>query len=158
MLGVSKFYIYDDSSSKNVKKILEYYEEQGIVEVFAWHMEQGYSISTFIVQKSSLNFKFFVSEYKHDKDLRLTGLLNAFTDCLYRARVVDNFKYLLNLDYDEIFMAFDGTETLQEFVQKYDTGSFHSLKFQTALFLPKFKHDYSSVPNNTGNLNILEML
>lgn len=40
-MGAKKFYIYNDSATKNVSKILNYYEDEGIVKVFDWPMDRG---------------------------------------------------------------------------------------------------------------------
>lgn len=40
-MGAKKFYIYNDSSTKNVSKVLNYYEDEGIVKVLDWQMDRG---------------------------------------------------------------------------------------------------------------------
>lgn len=41
MLGSTKFYIYNDSSTENVGKVLNFYKTKGILEVLDWHTETG---------------------------------------------------------------------------------------------------------------------
>lgn len=41
LIGVKKIYFYNDASSKDVGKILNYYKKQGIVEVIEWKTETG---------------------------------------------------------------------------------------------------------------------
>lgn len=41
MMGAKKFYIYNDYSSSNVQKVLDYYQNQSTVEVIEWLTHKG---------------------------------------------------------------------------------------------------------------------
>lgn len=47
MLGASKFYFYNFSMNANVNRVLAYYREIGVAEVFEWNMWGKFLTDTF---------------------------------------------------------------------------------------------------------------
>ncbi|KAL7641969.1 UNVERIFIED_CONTAM: hypothetical protein RMT77_007843 [Armadillidium vulgare] len=90
VLGVSKIFLYEIKCHKNVKKVLDFYEKEGIVKVITFHypppvVEEG----TFIRLWSKIKKKEFWS------------LQNMYlNDCLLRNK--DDFDFLGVFDSDEI--------------------------------------------------------
>lgn len=41
MMGASKFYVYNDASTSSVQKVLQYYQNEGIMDVFEWSVRKG---------------------------------------------------------------------------------------------------------------------
>ncbi|XP_049869352.1 uncharacterized protein LOC126369102 [Pectinophora gossypiella] len=78
LLGVSHFYMYNDSVSDQMECLLRYYARQGLITVLPWNMP-----------------------ISHD-DIRTTGQNAAFNDCLYRSK--STAGWLLIIDTDEVVM------------------------------------------------------
>ena len=76
LLGVSYFTFYDFEISENVRKVLNYYEGKGLVQVFPWNLPP----------------------YIRDSDVHNYGQLLAIVDCLFRSMNHLDFVALNDLD------------------------------------------------------------
>lgn len=130
ILGANKFYIYNASIAEDVTELFKFYESQGTVEFLQWN------IADIIELKPEV-----IHHY---------GLLGSLNDCFYYATLVDNFKYFIHADFDEIIFPYK-VDTLTEYLDKYDNSSFHSHVFFNYFFFYEYIHDLSNVPTNAIN-------
>ncbi|XP_050346328.1 uncharacterized protein LOC126770803 [Nymphalis io] len=79
LLGVSHFYMYNESLSAQVTCLLDHYRKQGLVTLLPWKLP--------IVSKV---------------EIRTEGQFAAFNDCLYRSMATAG--WLLVIDVDEVIM------------------------------------------------------
>ncbi|KAI4884539.1 hypothetical protein NFI96_023206, partial [Prochilodus magdalenae] len=90
ILGVQKVAIYRTSCSPDIQKVLDYYVDQGFVDVIPWTVNNSIRVSR--------SWKKFVSP----GDLEYYGQIVALTDCLYR--YMYESRYIALLDLDELIM------------------------------------------------------
>lgn len=88
---------------------------------------------------SHLILKTFL-EYANEKDIRYDGIFVSLTDCMNRASVIDNIKYVAVADFDEILMPKGNFRTLTEFLKKKDVPDAHSFVFLNVFFFAKFEN------------------
>ncbi|XP_049869355.1 uncharacterized protein LOC126369106 [Pectinophora gossypiella] len=79
LLGVSHFYLYNDSISDRFGCLLKYYEDKGVVTLRQWQLP-----------------------LKSDVDIKGNGMVAAYNDCLYRS--MSKADWLLIIDADEIVL------------------------------------------------------
>ncbi len=106
ILGASKFYIYNQSITEEVDKVLRYYTEHLDFTVLPWDFSGD----------TGKNF------YDNAK----TAIIN---DCYYRASFIDNVKYIAIMDIDEILMPLDRNKNLLDFLREQDRNSTNSFSF-----------------------------
>lgn len=71
-------------------------------------------------------------------------------DCLYRAHVVDNIKYMALVDLDEILMVFHENSNLLDFLVDNDKKNYNSFLFRNVFFFRTNKQNYTTVPKNSS--------
>lgn len=153
LLGVTKQYFYNASVTKDVNKVLKYYEGSEDIEILNFHIENGKMCQKLTILLS----KYFIQiDYISEKEIRYYGMFNALTDCIYRAGIVDNFKYVGISDVDEMLMPIRN-ESLLQLLKRHENKNSHSFVFFNTFFFKKFGQDYSSVPDDSrkslGTLN-----
>ncbi|KAL5279058.1 hypothetical protein ACFFRR_003587 [Megaselia abdita] len=126
LLGVTKFYVYYLSSSDEVRKIIDYYEKEGLIEIFDWEL----------------------NGYHFENNFRYGGIFSSLNECVYRSRVVDSFKYAAIIDFDEVLMPFKNN-TLTDFIES--VGDHSEYIFSNTFFHKYMKVDDSSTPNDAVN-------
>lgn len=126
LLGITKFYVYYLTSTPEVKRIIDYYENEGLIEIFDWQL----------------------TGYNFENNLRYGGIFSSLNECVYRARVVDSFKYAAIIDFDEILMPFKNN-SLSLFIKSL--GNHSEYIFSNTFFHKFMKDDESSTPDNAVN-------
>lgn len=126
LLGVPKFYVYYLSSTSEVKKIIDFYEAEGLIEVFDWEL----------------------NGYHFENNFRYGGIFSALNECVYRARVVDSFQYAAIIDFDEVLMPFKNN-SLVNFIESL--GKHSEYIFSNTFFHKYMKDDDSSTPDDAVN-------
>ncbi|XP_048861103.1 beta-1,4-galactosyltransferase galt-1-like [Brienomyrus brachyistius] len=92
LLGIQKVVIYNTSCGPDLDKVLQYYREEGTLEIHQWPIDQFLN--------PSKGWKF-----QRDKgDLHYYGQLTTLNDCIYRNMY--RSKYLLLNDIDEIIVPY----------------------------------------------------
>lgn len=79
LLGVSHFYLYNHSVGPDVQKVLDVYQQQGIVVTLPWNLP-----------------------VRSQLEIRTEGIFAALNDCLYRTTYVHN--YTMMVDFDEFII------------------------------------------------------
>ena len=93
-LGVDKFVIYDSTVTGAAVRILEYYSEQGIVELISF---------TYVLNMATLMMKDPMKSQLQNEDYVLEqGYLVSINDCYYRLR--DRYHFILLVDIDELLV------------------------------------------------------
>ncbi|RXG58205.1 hypothetical protein Avbf_12353 [Armadillidium vulgare] len=90
ILGVSKIFFYKTKCHKNVEKILDFYENEGIVQLTTFYFPPPYDQEGTFIRLWSKTKK---SSYRAAQNIYIT-------DCLQRNK--DDFDYLAVFDPDEI--------------------------------------------------------
>jgi hypothetical protein len=122
ILGASKFYIYNQSITEEVDKVLRYYTEHSNFTVLPWNFSG----------ESEKNF------YDNAK----TAVIN---DCYYRASFIDNVKYIGMMDIDEILIPLDGNKNLLDFLKNQDRAYTNSFVFRHVFMLSPEKSTNNSL-------------
>ncbi|XP_048840859.1 beta-1,4-galactosyltransferase galt-1-like [Brienomyrus brachyistius] len=92
LLGIQKVVIYNTSCGPDLDKVLQYYREEGTLEIHQWPIDQ------FLNPSKGWNFE------EHKGDLHYYGQLTTLNDCIYRNMY--RSKYLLLNDIDEIIVPY----------------------------------------------------
>ncbi|XP_052062435.1 beta-1,4-galactosyltransferase galt-1-like isoform X2 [Mytilus californianus] len=87
ILGAEYFVFYNYSTDSNVDRVLEYYKEQGLVEVLKWNLPM--KVDTWPKKKEPVEIHYFAQ-------------LAALNDCLYRNMYLS--KYVVFQDLDEFII------------------------------------------------------
>ncbi|XP_071173825.1 glycosyltransferase family 92 protein F13G3.3-like isoform X2 [Mytilus edulis] len=87
ILGADYFVFYNYSTDSNVDRVLEYYKEQGLVEVLKWNLPM--KVDTWPKKKEPVEIHYFAQ-------------LAALNDCLYRNMYLS--KYVVFQDLDEFII------------------------------------------------------
>lgn len=130
LLGASKFYFYNMSMSSEVENLARHYESQGLAEIVSWNIDEVLEMDENVIH--------------------YYGIMATLNDCFYRATAVDNFKYVIVTDYDEIIFPYK-TETLTEFLELYDMPTINSFTFSNYFVFAEYPQDLSNVPQNAVN-------
>lgn len=130
ILGASKFYFYNMSMSREVENLAKFYESQGLAEIVSWNIDDVLEMDESVIH--------------------YYGIMAALNDCFYRATAIDNFKYVILTDFDEIIFPYT-TETLSDFLELYDSPAYHSLTFSNYFVFTEYPKDFSNVPKNAVN-------
>jgi hypothetical protein len=131
ILGATKFYFYIESIADEAAKVLKYYEDNEIAEIFRWDTR-------------------IVSE----KDIYNYGFTAAINECNYRAGFFDNAKYAGTMDVDEILMPLaNDTYTLLDLIEKIDDGKQNSFIFKN-VFVKSGRRLFDEI-NNKNDHNFL---
>ena len=108
ILGASYFTFYDFEISKNVRNVLNYYEDKGLVQVLSWKLP-----------------------YIKESDVHYYGQILAMEDCLLRSMNHLDFvafndldEYIVPLQYDDMSSMLRGIHK-----EKHCGHCFHSAKF-----------------------------
>ncbi|XP_028664521.1 uncharacterized protein LOC114656991 [Erpetoichthys calabaricus] len=114
ILGIGRVVIYNTSSSHMLEKVLQYYVNEGTLEVIPW------PISHFLNPSFGWRFE------EHGGDIHYFGQLTTLNDCIYRNMYKSRFL-LLN-DIDEIIAPYQHTnlKLMMDELEKEqpDTGVF----------------------------------
>lgn len=116
--------------SSDVENLAKFYESQGLAEIVSWNIDDVLEMNENVIH--------------------YYGIMATLNDCFYRATVIDNFKYVMITDFDEIIFPYK-TETLTEFLELYDSPAFHSLTFSNYFFFAEYPKDLTNVPKNAVN-------
>lgn len=130
ILGVEKFYFYNMSVSDSVNKLFDYYRTENTAEILRWDIDRVMSMD--------------------EGTIHYYGIMATLNDCFYRAAVIDNFKYVIIADFDEIILPMKH-KTLKEFLSATDHDSIHSFVFRNFFVFAKFFSDFSNVPQEATN-------
>lgn len=105
ILGVTKFYFYNNSISSDVGKVLKYYEKKN-AQILKWNI------------------------HANSTDIFNGAFTASFNDCYMRASFIDNAKYIAMVDVDEIIMPLTEDNTLLDFLAKIDRENISSFNFK----------------------------
>ncbi|XP_048840845.1 beta-1,4-galactosyltransferase galt-1-like [Brienomyrus brachyistius] len=150
LLGIEKVVIYNTSCGPDLDKVLQYYREEGTLEIHQWPIDQ------FLNPSKGWNFE------QHKGDLHYYGQLTTLNDCIYRNMY--RSKYLLLNDIDEIIVPYQHAtlEHLLEDLQRQnptvgvflienhifpktlfdDTGRFHLAQWEKVPGINIMEHIY----------------
>ncbi|XP_068240663.1 uncharacterized protein [Palaemon carinicauda] len=115
LLGANHFIFYNHTVGPDVQKVLEHYENEGIVTVLPWALP-----------------------VKSQKEIRTEGIFAALNDCNYRS--IGRFNYTAHVDVDE-FLIPRGYPKLLDLMA--DVGNFNTYIFQNVFFYLYWENDTS---------------
>ncbi|KAL7295950.1 hypothetical protein TKK_0010800 [Trichogramma kaykai] len=121
-MGVNHFTFYNTSITKEVSNVLAYYRNESFITVLPWKIPP---------------------KYKFEKDLRYNGIFAALNDCLYRSSMIEDYKYIVNVDLDE-FIVPRKYENYQSMMRQLDPES----DDRNAVFIFRNKFFYSMNKDN----------
>jgi len=132
LLGVSHFYLYDQSIAKNVTCVLKEYALRGMVTLLDWDGSPYRSTAK-------------------NNEIRAYNMFAAFNDCLYRGMY--KHKYLAFYDVDEYFMPKKHKDliALMEDMERQDKNM-ASLTFRNTFFYTQWPDD-----PNANNSHLVTM-
>eukprot|EP00079_Xenopus_tropicalis_P017489 XP_004917590.1 PREDICTED: uncharacterized protein LOC105945137 [Xenopus tropicalis] len=106
ILGAQKVMVYLNNCSRQMEKVLQYYTEEGTVEVIPWHIQRYLKVSD--------NW-----QYPNDgTEIGYYGQISALNDCIYRNMY--SSKFVVLNDQDEIILPFKHRtwDTMMESLQR----------------------------------------
>ena len=121
ILGASKIFLYDLNVHPDMKKVINYYAEKGIVELTKTSLA-GNQPNEPIQQYKYLKDHLWLQRYN------LAGFLN---DCFYRN--IYRYKYIVNLDIDEIIVSRKPGQTWNDLIPQLEKKK-ANYGFQTTYF------------------------
>ncbi|EDW79872.1 uncharacterized protein Dwil_GK17787 [Drosophila willistoni] len=124
--GATHFYFYYVEASEEVQRVLHHYQRMGLADVFEWNVQN------------------------HLQDLHYAGIVAQFNDCVYRANVVDNYRYAAVVDLDEVLMPLKHN-TLIEYLRQCDEGRTAGFVFRNVFFYRKDSNDTFNAPPHVIN-------
>ncbi|XP_023159803.1 uncharacterized protein LOC111592034 [Drosophila hydei] len=124
--GATHFYFYYVEASEEVRRVLEHYRQKGLADVFEWNVQS------------------------HLQDLHYAGIVAQFNDCVYRANVVDNYRYAAVVDLDEVLMPLKHN-SLADYLRQCDEGRTSGFVFRNVFFYRKDSNDTFNAPGHTMN-------
>ncbi|KAH8232872.1 hypothetical protein KR026_001302 [Drosophila bipectinata] len=124
--GASHFYFYYVQASEEVRRVLEYYQREGLADVFEWNVGA------------------------HLQDLHYAGIVAQFNDCVYRASIVDNFRYAAVVDLDEVMMPLKHN-SLADYLRQCDEGRTAGFVFRNVFFHRRDSNDTFNAPAHVLN-------
>ena len=145
ILGVRKIFIYELGGDPDVRKVLDYYIEKGILDVV----------------KTSLpgHINFIHPEYlkNHLHLQRIDGQIQL-NDCLYRN--IDKYRYIATIDIDEVIIpstfGHRWSDMITSVSNKYPNSDFYL--FQNTYFFDNVNEYHPSLDNVTDIPNTNHML
>ena len=126
IMGATHFYFYHMDCTADVLRVLNYYRDQGLAEILDWNLKDL------------------------EEDIHYFGIVAQYNDCVYRANVVDNYRYAAIVDFDEILIPFKHN-SLSQFLRQCDEGLTSAFVFRNVFFYNKDSEDRFSVPEKTIN-------
>ncbi|RXG52310.1 hypothetical protein Avbf_10014 [Armadillidium vulgare] len=136
ILEVSKIFFYKTKCHKNVEKILDFYENEGIVHLTTFYYPPPYDQEGTFIRLWSKTKK---SSYRAAQNIYIT-------DCLQRNK--DDFDYLAVFDIDEIPIL-RRHRSLQELLKSLRK----SIKNETYSYFLKWKTFFRDLHSSTSPLN-----
>ncbi|XP_018799415.1 PREDICTED: uncharacterized protein LOC108975396 isoform X1 [Bactrocera latifrons] len=127
ILGARHFYFYHLSASEEVMRLLRHYQSEGIVDVLQWNVP-----AELLTQ------------------VHFAGIMAQINDCVYRAMVVDNYRYAATVDLDEILIPLKHN-SLSIFLRQCDEGRTSAYVFRNVFFYNLDSNDSFSLPAHTHN-------
>ncbi|XP_016946831.1 uncharacterized protein LOC108022442 isoform X1 [Drosophila biarmipes] len=124
--GATHFYFYYVEATEEVRRVLEHYQQIGLADVFEWNVQA------------------------HLRDLHYAGIVAQFNDCVYRANVVDNFRYAAVVDLDEVVMPLKHN-TLADYLRQCDEGRTAGFVFRNVFFHRRDSNDTFNAPAHVLN-------
>ncbi|KAK3097529.1 hypothetical protein FSP39_010488, partial [Pinctada imbricata] len=115
ILGADHFIVYNYNSSSAINSLLNYYEEQGLVDVVSWHLPL----------QMQANENSFLS------DIHYFGQLAAINDCVFRSKGTSRF--VVNQDIDEFIIPRkheNWLEMIRSFPPRFNSYMFRSTFFR----------------------------
>jgi hypothetical protein len=131
ILGAEKINFYEFKVHPNTKKLLEYYEEKGLIEVTPLSLVGDYS-----------NQPYLQDQFLHKKIIqrRLQEVI-PYNDCLYKH--LQEFKYVVLLDTDEVIVPAEGTWVELIATLNNILGKKSSYVARNVYFLDSHLHEHS---------------
>ncbi|KAM7343563.1 beta-1,4-galactosyltransferase galt-1 isoform 2-T2 [Cochliomyia hominivorax] len=126
IMGATHFYFYNMDCSPDVMRVLKFYREKGLADILDWNLKD------------------------HLEDLHYGGIVAQYNDCVYRANIVDNYRYAAIVDFDEILMPFKHNSLLH-FLLQCDEGLTSAFVFRNVFFYKKDSDDKFSTPERAIN-------
>ncbi|KAI8127411.1 hypothetical protein FF38_03838 [Lucilia cuprina] len=126
IMGATHFYFYNLDCTPDVQRVLTYYRDKGLADILDWNLRD------------------------HIDDLHYSGIVAQYNDCVYRANVVDNYRYAAIVDFDEILMPLKHN-SLFHFLLQCDEGLTSAFIFRNVFFFKRDSDDRFSVPEKTIN-------
>ncbi|XP_053967259.1 beta-1,4-galactosyltransferase galt-1 [Anastrepha ludens] len=127
ILGARHFYFYHLSASEDVMRLLKYYQREGIVDILQWNVPPELL-----------------------PEVHYIGNMAQINDCVYRAMVVDNYRYAAIVDLDEILIPLKHNSLLA-FLRQCDEGRTSAYVFRNVFFFKLDSNDSFSLPAHTRN-------
>ncbi|XP_034654441.1 uncharacterized protein LOC117892350 isoform X1 [Drosophila subobscura] len=124
--GAAHFYFYYVEASDEVRRVLTHYQRLGLADVFEWNVQP------------------------HLQDLHYAGIVAQFNDCVYRANVVDNYRYAAVVDLDEVLMPLKHN-SLADYLRQCDEGRTTGFVFRNVFFYRKDSNDTFNAPGHVLN-------
>ncbi|XP_037956091.1 uncharacterized protein LOC119685783 [Teleopsis dalmanni] len=126
ILGVTHFYFYVMDATDEVKQLLAHYRDIGLADVLSWNI------------------------HKELDDVHYGGIVAQYNDCVFRAMVVDNFRYAAVIDFDEIIVPLKHN-SLMHYLRQCDEGRTSGFVFRNVFFYKKDSNDTFSIPSHIKN-------
>ncbi|XP_073418898.1 uncharacterized protein [Dendrobates tinctorius] len=146
LLGASRVTIYNNSCSPAVDKILRYYNQQGIVEVVQWPIDQHLLTSSAWLYAKGLR-----------SQIGYYGQTATLNDCIYRNMY--RSKYVLLNDMDEIILPikhWDWTSMMADLQNQFPNTSVFCI--ENHVFPTNIKESTFDLWTNVPGTNILNHL
>ncbi|XP_063315810.1 glycosyltransferase family 92 protein F13G3.3-like [Pelobates fuscus] len=143
LLGAGRVTLYVNKCHENVNKVLQYYVEEGILEVVPWPIDKFLRTST--EWRYNLKSKNQIGYY---------GQTATLNDCLYRNMYRSKFVFLN--DIDEIILPVklhDWGSLMENLQKKYPKSSV--FRFENHVFFPSANKSRLNMWTNISGVNIL---
>lgn len=126
ILGANHFFFYRVEASNEVTEVLNYYSNIGLANTLEWN----------------------TSSYR--KNIHYVGIVAQFNECIFRAMVVENFRYVAVVALDEILMPLKHN-SLAEFLRQCDEGRTSAFIFRNVFYHKRDSSDMFTVPPHVRN-------
>jgi len=118
ILGVTRFYLYDNDSTDDYQSVLQPYIEKGIVEVIPWESSEEHAIRGWIPDETWVVYQ-----------------IGAYNNCL-KKRALGKARWVAMIDVDEFIVPTNGVDSFKKILKQYSYpwSSVGSIKIHWKVF------------------------
>ena len=140
ILGASKIFLYDLNVHPDMKKVINFYEEKGIIELTKTSLAGNQPNEP-------------IRQYEYLKDNLWLQRFNSaafLNDCFYRN--IHRYKYIVNLDIDEIIVPRQPGQTWNDLIQQLENDQ-ANYGFKTTYFFSDLSMYEQGKKSNTPEIS-----